>query len=188
MKTKCNRNNLLIVGACGVGKTWLMKQLLIENNKQKKIGRFVFHEAKDYIIVGKYDGSTFEGSDKLSMSVMADLDMMLEYINSVNKFAIYEGDRFTNYKFINKANPIIYKILGDGQQGRTQRGSEQSSRQIKSIQTRVNNINSHTDYKSSKECYISVVDLLLRPEKYTFDDIVNNASNKNYNKSQTILF
>tara|TARA_R110000787_G_scaffold55416_1_gene127917 strand:+ start:6814 stop:8319 length:1506 start_codon:yes stop_codon:yes gene_type:complete len=147
------RNCILIVGKCGVGKTWVMSQLLKGQEVQtQKLGKFLFHETPDYIVVGKYDGSVFQGSDRLSMSVMTDLDRMLRYVHSVDKVAVFEGDRFTNSNFIAKANPAIVKVLGDGRNGRLKRGSNQTERHLKSISTRVDNIVSHCDTKDSEHC------------------------------------
>jgi hypothetical protein len=53
---------------------------------------------------------------------------------------IFEGDRFMNKKFIAMANPFVIKIKGDGKAGREQRGSQQTQRHLKSINTRVHNI------------------------------------------------
>jgi len=145
------RNTILLIGQCGVGKTWVMKQLLREDNKTYKLGMYSFHETDKYIVVGKYDNSTFEGSDKLSMAVMRDLPRMLSYIKSRKKIAVFEGDRFTNSKFIEKAEPLIIRIKGDGQLGREKRGSNQTERHLKSITTRVNNINAHQTTANSLE-------------------------------------
>ena len=146
------RNTILIIGECGVGKTWVMKQLLDERNKPYKLGMFLFHETDKYIVIGKYDNSVFEGSDKLSMAIMRDLPKILQYINKKNKIGIFEGDRFTNSKFIDKAEPLIVRIKGDGKLGREKRGSNQTERHLKSIKTRVGNINSHKEVLNSKEC------------------------------------
>lgn len=137
------RKCILITGECGVGKTWVMRQLLTNEDKTYKLGKFNFHENDDWIIVGKYDGSTFQGSDRLSMSVMTDLDKMLKYIERTGKLAVFEGDRFSNSKFIERVDPVIIRILGDGEEGRKRRGSRQSERHLKSIRTRVNNLPSH---------------------------------------------
>jgi hypothetical protein len=51
-----------------------------------------------------------------------------------------EGDRFTNRRALESAEPTIIKIMGDGLTGRVKRGSNQSERQLKSITTRVGNI------------------------------------------------
>jgi len=142
---------ILIIGECGVGKTWVMKNLLKES-KGFKLGMFYFNETQKKIIIGKYDNTTFEGSDKLSMSVMQQLNNMLNYINKKNKLAVFEGDRFMNKNFINKAKPYIIKIKGDGAGGRLQRGSKQTDRQIKSIKTRVNNIKANIEVNNSNEC------------------------------------
>lgn len=142
---------ILIVGECGVGKTWVMNQF-IAKSKGYKLGMFYFNETDKYIVIGKYDKSTFEGSDRLSMAVMKDLDKMINYINKKNKIALFEGDRFMNKNFIKKANPYIIKIQGDGKGGRLKRGSAQSKRQLKSIKTRVANIKNSIEAINSKDC------------------------------------
>jgi hypothetical protein len=155
------RNCILIVGKCGVGKTWVMQKLLkLKSNKPYKLGKFCFHETDDLIIIGKYDGTVFEGSDKLSMSVITDLDIMLKYIKKQNKIAVFEGDRFSNSKFINKADPCIIKILGNGYKGRVERKTKQSHRQIKSISTRVDSIKSHKNCYDSTECLDVILKLI----------------------------
>jgi hypothetical protein len=142
---------ILIIGECGVGKTWVMKNLL-KNTKGYKLGLFLFNENEKNIIVGKYDNSIFSGSDKLSMAVMKDLDKMLYYIKKSKKIAIFEGDRFMNSNFIKKCNPNIIKIKGDGAGGRLKRVSNQTERQLKTIKTRVKNINFDIEVANSNEC------------------------------------
>jgi ABC-type dipeptide/oligopeptide/nickel transport system ATPase component len=132
--------NILLIGSAGVGKTWLMKSLIntFKCERRQKYGKFYFHSSDALVVVGKYDGTTFEGSDRLSMSVITDLDGFLEL--NKGKIIVMEGDRFTNSKVLAKAKPVIFKILGDGLAGRIKRGSSQSERQIRSITTRVANI------------------------------------------------
>jgi|LakMenE01Jun11ns_1017448.scaffolds.fasta_scaffold9944034_2 hypothetical protein len=155
--------NLLIIGKCGVGKTWVMKKLLLLDITQRfKLGKFLFHESDKLIIIGKYDGSIFEGSDRLSMDVITDLDIMLNYINKQNKIAIFEGDRFSNSKFIRKANPRILKIVGSGIEGRNKRGSKQSVRHIKNISTKINNIKSHINFNNSLDCLLFIKDIIYK--------------------------
>lgn len=155
-KTDITKNrNILIVGICGVGKTWVMKSLIDEFNclemSQVKLVRYNTNKDKSVNVVGKYDGSMFEGSDKLSMSVSTSVDEYLEETKSSN-FNVFEGDRFSNGKFIDKVKPLVIKILGDGSKGRESRGSSQSERQIKSITTRVGNISADLEFKDSTEC------------------------------------
>lgn len=134
--------NILIIGNCGVGKTWVMKKLIEQHNMnfRGKLGMFKFHYNEDIAIVGKYDGSTFEGSDKLSMAVMRDVDTFKTWCDERSGIVVAEGDRFMNKKYIDKMNPLIIQIQGNGEAGRIMRKSEQTERHLKAINTRVSNI------------------------------------------------
>lgn len=129
-----------------------MRSLL--NLAQKKqgvqIGKILFIETESFILVGKYDGTMFEGSDRLSMSAITDVQKVLFYLQGTNKICIWEGDRFTNNPFIEKVDPLILKIRGDGQAGRKKRGSKQTERHLKSIETRVGNISEHHSVSNSQ--------------------------------------
>ena len=142
---------ILIIGECGVGKTWVMKQL-IKKSEGYKLGLFYFNENINNIIIGKYDNKIFTGSDNLSMAVMRDLPKMLKYIKNKNKLTIFEGDRFMNSNFIKLCKPYIIKIKGDGKGGRLKRRSQQTERQIKTIKTRVKNIDFDLKCNNSNEC------------------------------------
>lgn len=152
--------NILLVGSCGVGKTWIMKRLIehYSINRKYKIGKFYFHANDRIAIVGKYDGTTFEGSDRLSMSVITDIDKFLEVVQ--REFIIFEGDRFTNSTFIKTANPYIIKITGDGYEGRVLRGSKQTERHIKSIATRVSKIKADAETGNSIHALTLIENLL----------------------------
>lgn len=154
------KNNILIVGCCGTGKTWTMLSLIekYQCNTKEKIGlvRYSSNEDSSINITGNYvEGATFQGSDKLAMNVSRDVPEFLEAnTKSIN---IFEGDRFSNSKFIVKADPIVIKILGDGEEGRIKRGSNQSERQLKSITTRVGNIPANLEFKNSQEAFDFIV-------------------------------
>lgn len=130
----------LIVGACGSGKTFIMNKLIKEFKLATlgKVGMFYFHRSEKIICLGKYDGSTFEGSDKLSMAIMRDLPVFKKYARG--KIVVCEGDRFMNSTFIIGTRPNIISILDDGAKGRKKRGSRQTERQIKSVNTRVSKL------------------------------------------------
>lgn len=130
----------LIVGAAGSGKTWVMKQLIekLKLTVTGRVGMFLFHRNDKYCVLGKYDDTTFEGSDKLSMAVMRDLPKFQKVMKGYTVFC--EGDRFTNSTFIQGVRPLILKIANDGAEGRKKRESNQTERQIKSIATRVSNV------------------------------------------------
>jgi len=148
--------NILLIGNCGVGKTHVMQTLIksLHTKTEKKIGLLHYLQNDPYIITGRYMNDLFDGSDKLAMNVMSSLDEFL--IATRGKIVLYEGDRFMNSSFIKKAQPYIIKILGDGKKGREKRNSQQTARHLKSIQTRVNNINPNLELINSNVC-ISVI-------------------------------
>tara|TARA_B110000503_G_scaffold143002_1_gene242049 strand:+ start:2564 stop:3037 length:474 start_codon:yes stop_codon:yes gene_type:complete len=155
---------ILLIGSCGVGKTWVMKNLLATTQTRPgKIGKFKFHYNKDIVVVGVYDGSTFEGSDRLSMSVITDLGKFLSWCG--NRCVICEGDRFTNSTYITQAHPVIFKIQGDGSAGREIRGSKQTERHLKSIATRVGNIKEDVLASDSAEALELILKLISNDRK-----------------------
>jgi len=133
---------LLLVGGCGSGKTWVLQKLIEEHdlNIRAKIKAIEFRTNKKLAILGKYSGGTFDGSDRLSMSVMKDAPLLRQVQKKHNLVIVCEGDRFMNSNFIKRFEPFIIKIEDEGASGREKRGSEQTARQIKSIATRVSNI------------------------------------------------
>ena len=144
---------ILIIGQCGSGKTWLCKQLIREYNLNKscKIKTIHFKSDGQISVMGKFVGDVFDGTDRLSMSVMKDINS-LDYIQKKhNMLIIAEGDRFMNKTFINKFNPFILKINDDGSKGRKLRSSQQTHRQIKTIKTRVENIKHNKSVKDSND-------------------------------------
>lgn len=150
---------ILLIGECGVGKTWVMKKLLDRyDTRPGKIGKFKFHYNDEVVVVGVYDGTTFEGSDRLSMSVITDLGKFLSWAQ--DRIVICEGDRFTNSTFISQAHPIIFKIQGNGEKGRALRGSKQTERHIKAIATRVGNIKEDITANDSAEAYELILKLI----------------------------
>jgi hypothetical protein len=150
--------NILLVGNCGSGKTWVMKQLIkdFELKKKAKVGMVVFQTNDKISVLGNYDGSVFEGSDKLSMAVMSDCDILKKVQNKYNMALVCEGDRFTNSTFINKFRPVIIKITDDGSAGRLKRNSNQTERHLKAIQTRVNNTKHSIEVKDSNEALLTI--------------------------------
>lgn len=180
--------NILIIGNCGVGKTYIMTELInhFKCNQSKQLEQIHYNTNESQVlynkmndltplnkinIVGRYDGSTFQGSDRLSMSVMTSVD---NYLSTVQGLNIFEGDRFTNGKFIAKAKPYIIKILGNGAEGRKLRGSEQTERQIKSISTRVSNISADAEVDNSTIalfCLKSILSNDIKKELTKFTDV-----------------
>jgi hypothetical protein len=151
---------ILLIGMCGTGKTWVMEQLIqyYVLSHRKKLGKIYYHTDNRIIVLGKYDGSMYQGTDKLSMSVMTDVDAFIQHTK--DKIIIAEGDRFTNGKFIDKTDPLIIKITDDGVVGRLKRNSTQSDRHLKSIKTRVNNIEAKHEVINSIEALQLIKNLI----------------------------
>jgi len=149
-----------IIGYCGSGKTWVTRQLLDSKRKVIKVGLLYLNINKNCIIPGVYTKDTFSGSDKLSMAVSKDFELMNYLCKKENKTLVVEGQRFMNKKFRDIFQPTIIKINDDGTNGINQRKSTQSERHLKSIKTAVDNIEYDILVKNSKECYEKVLELL----------------------------
>tara|TARA_R110000744_G_scaffold275082_1_gene388044 strand:+ start:3232 stop:3711 length:480 start_codon:yes stop_codon:yes gene_type:complete len=136
------KKHILIVGNCGSGKTWVMKEIIkntgIRTNCKFNLIRFLL---KDKLcLLGKYVGDTFDGSDKLSMAVSKDFVKFKKFVDEKDLTVICEGDRFTNKNFIQTFNPYIIKIKDDGKKGRIKRNSKQTEQHLKRISTRIKNV------------------------------------------------
>ncbi len=156
--------NILLIGCCGSGKTWVMKRLIESHalNIKAKIGLIRFVTNKSISVLGNYDGSIFEGSDKLSMSVMKDCTQWEKVREKHNMIGVCEGDRFTNRTFIETCKPYIIKITDDGASGREKRKSSQSERHLKSIATRVKNISADVEVQNSQAALNKIEDLICK--------------------------
>ncbi len=178
--------NILIIGECGVGKTFVMNKVIQKYNcnKEERIGLINYNTNGFINITGRYDGSTFQGSDKLSMSVMLSLK---DFLSDVKGFNVFEGDRFTNKNFIAAAEPYIIKIKGNGIKGRALRGSNQTQRQIKSIQTRVNNIRYDFSFADSSALVVYLTSLLSTNNLKLIKKVLQNDK-QNYEHQQKTLF
>jgi len=141
-----------------------MKQLIRSHNLKTpaKVGLIRFVTNKYISVLGKYDGSTFEGSDKLSMAVMKDCPAWEKVRDKHKMIGICEGDRFTNKTFIETCKPYIIKITDDGSEGRLKRNSSQSDRHLKAINTRVSNIKADIEVANSQEALDQIQGLICK--------------------------
>lgn len=158
--------NILIIGQCGVGKTWVMTEL-IEHfgcERSQKFGMIKMKRNDRVAVVGNYDGSMFQGSDKLSMAVMRNVPVFADTLGQIVKYCVWEGDRFTNSKFMNLVKPYVIRIDGDGSIGRDKRGSAQTERHLKAIATRVANIPYDVKVANSNEA-LEVIKNMIGDDK-----------------------
>lgn len=97
---------LAIIGPPAVGKTTLMRQLMLELGGIRSSGRFGLldytgvMENRNIFVLGKYEeGEIFAGTDKLSHSVLPDAKRFVEEVED-NAVIIFEGDRLANASFL----------------------------------------------------------------------------------------
>ena len=156
--------NILIVGMCGSGKTWVMKRLIERFNLciLGRVGLIYFHRNEKVLVTGVYNGSTFEGSDRLSMAVMASVPKLKAYLEEHPRVVVSEGDRFMNATYMAAMLPYVVRITDTGEEGRKKRGSNQSDRQIKSIATRVAKVRADIEVVDSNEALKVIVKLCGR--------------------------
>ena len=157
-----SNKTILLIGQCGTGKTWVMKQLIgtFDKIERCRIGLIKFVLSDGVAVLGDYDGSMFEGSDRLSMAVMSSCDALRLCQIKHNFTIVCEGDRFMNSTFISKMKPVVIKITDSGELGRMARGSSQTERHIKSVATRVANIKADYIVPDSNRAYQTIKEIL----------------------------
>lgn len=104
---------IAILGYPGAGKSWAVYELLkslevyfyedIELTRGR-VGLVDYHCLGPLAIVGIYDGTTFQGTDRLSMAVAPDFPKFFEAMTEQKKeLIIAEGDRINNMTFMKTA-------------------------------------------------------------------------------------
>lgn len=153
----------LLIGACGSGKTWVANQLIKAFNltRAEQAGLYHWVTNGEIVLLGRYDGTVFEGGDRLSMAVMSENKKVVPQL--LYKTVIAEGDRFTNSTFIADFEPIVIRIKDPGGGGRQSRQTEQSERHIKAIHTRVNNLPADLVVVDSNEALKVLLEQLQNP-------------------------
>ncbi len=149
MKNKEKNVTLVVLaGIPGTGKTTIFKKIRskLETKRQfrYKLVRGVMNEKGDHVL-GVYDGSAFEGSDKLSMAVQPDLIKFVNLLESKGKpVTIYaEGDRVTNSSFIEKFEDQVNLFVVESdfvEQFREKRGIKQDEKFKKAKRTKVDGL------------------------------------------------
>lgn len=139
---------IFIAGVPASGKTTLLKHI----RKRAFEGFEVFSHgtckgisAGNAYMLGVFDESTFEGTDRLSMSCIGDT---LDFISSLQtakekSVVILEGDRLFNSRFIESARAEVYIIEADPATiaaRHATRGDAQNSTFLKSRRTKVENM------------------------------------------------
>lgn len=134
---------IYLAGVPASGKTTIFKRIrerLFTTCTDFKSGLCRGIENGQYKMIGVFDGSTFEGTDRLSMAV---IDDAIDYIKQLDNAVVFvEGDRLFNYRFLQavKASVIIIDAHPDVLHIRhAQRGDAQSEIFLKGRRSKIEN-------------------------------------------------
>lgn len=134
---------IYLAGVPASGKTTIFKRIrerLFTTCTDFKSGLCRGIENGKFKMLGVFDGSTFEGTDRLSMAV---IDDAIDYIKQLDNAVVFvEGDRLFNYRFLQavKASVIIIDAHPDMLHIRhAQRGDAQSEIFLKGRRSKIEN-------------------------------------------------
>lgn len=135
---------IYIAGVPASGKTTLFKRIrqeLFTSSEEVKHGKCRAIKSDNYIMLGVFDGSTFEGTDRLSMAVIDDAIDYIQHLDD-SKVVFVEGDRLFNFRFLQAVRAKI--ILLDAhpdvlKQRHQERGDNQTATFLQSRRTKLEN-------------------------------------------------
>lgn len=147
-------NVIAIGGEPAVGKTTLMFKIINmaddwEVCKPEKLLDAIHSKKLNTYILGKYErGSTFQGTDRLSMAVQPDAEKFISTTKDAN--ILFEGDRLFNSKFLehisshaNNLQILVLEAQNDIiKQRHIDRNDTQDDKFINSRRTKISNISS----------------------------------------------
>jgi hypothetical protein len=147
-----------IIGIFGIpctGKSALMRRIKSSLSckwEEKKYSTLVYETHPPYIILGKYSGEHFDGTDTLSMSVIKDAENFIASLTG-DRIVLFEGDRLFNSRFLNFCQSVAgednchfillevsQEVFVQRYKERANKGTAQSSSFIKSRLTKCRNI------------------------------------------------
>jgi broad-specificity NMP kinase len=135
---------IAVGGEPATGKTTLMREFKnLHTTAPFKYGQVKGEYNKDMNLyfIGVFDGSTFEGTDRLSMSVQPDF---IKFLNWCDGVVIFEGDRLFNQSLFTLEFPFVKVVLRADKETlitrHNKRGDSQTETFLKSKRTKINNI------------------------------------------------
>lgn len=102
---------IAIGGEPGTGKTRLMKDVMRDYTLTPFNYGLIKGEYDDYkkvYFIGVFDGSKFEGSDKVSIKCYNDL---IKFFNQVDGVVVFEGDRLFSKRVLASPYPFVKLVL-----------------------------------------------------------------------------
>lgn len=140
---------IYIAGVPASGKSTLFKHVrehlfngAVEFRKGKVRG--IKNADERYIMLGVFDGSTFEGTDKLSMTVIDDAIAYIKELSALSSrhVVFVEGDRLFNYRFLSETKATLFLLDANDdvlKERHKMRGDAQTSTFLKSRRSKVEN-------------------------------------------------
>lgn len=138
---------IYIAGVPASGKSTLFKMIrkhLFSESKEFKHGKCKGIENGAFKMLGVFDGTTFEGTDKLSMTVIDDaIEFIKQQIDSKQKSVVFvEGDRLFNIRFLKETKALLLLINANERvlkERHIKRGDSQTETFLKSRRSKVEN-------------------------------------------------
>lgn len=138
---------IYIAGVPASGKSTLFKMIrkhLFSESKEFKHGKCKGIENGAFKMLGVFDGTTFEGTDKLSMTVIDDaIEFVKQQIYSKQKSVVFvEGDRLFNIRFLKETKALLLLIDANERvlkERHIKRGDSQTETFLKSRRSKVEN-------------------------------------------------
>lgn len=107
---------IFVAGVPASGKTTIFRKLreaLFDDATEFMYGKARGIERGAYQMLGVFDGSTFEGTDRLSMTVIDDAIAYIQALEAESKqrkVIFVEGDRLFNYRFLQAVRASVILI------------------------------------------------------------------------------
>lgn len=138
---------IYVAGVPASGKSTLFKRLRLQYFNEStdfKVGKVRGIKQGCLEMLGVFDGSLFEGTDKLSMTVINDA---IDYIDKLKKeeqkhVVFVEGDRLFNWRFLSKTRATLLILDANEavlKQRHISRGDTQTETFLRSRRTKVEN-------------------------------------------------
>ena len=146
-----NVKTIYLAGVPASGKSTIFKnirKILFKNHSLVSDGLYSGISEGPFEMCGVFDGSEFEGTDRLAMNCINDVISHIEKSdsNGLKRVMFVEGDRLLARRFLEHTNADLYivrcskNLLNERRSKRRARGFNQSERFFASRNTKIENI------------------------------------------------
>lgn len=176
-----------VAGVPASGKSTLMKRvraLSFVNSTEFKFGkcRGIKSENGRLYMLGVFDGSNFEGTDKLPMDVINDAIAFIKTLDSKEeRFVVFaEGDRLFNIRFLNEVKAVLLLIDASSEELAARhltRGDNQTETFLKRCRSKVENFANQYNVKRVFNNNEADTNKILKSIAAFADNYLNNKQN-----------